>query len=184
MIFYCGSKTPGMEKIEPESGAKLTESKMIAAFCIADPLEEPWHWFPCDFGSDGTVQYNELYPNAFKECTAGKSGFIYTVEAEEEEVVPSGEIVNVCHPKKPLEITGCIEIADLYDWLMEEEDMGRFRLCLFEQKTRQELLLWQNSILRYLAKYKMIDDQECAYAKFVMEKLPSAWEKYRKLCGK
>lgn len=183
MILYCGSKTPGLKTIE-NGEAKLTENKMIAAFCLADPLEEPWHWFPCDFGSDGTVQYNELYAGAFRECSEGKSGYIYTVETEEEDVVSSGEIFGVCHPKKPLEVKDCVEITELYEWLMGEEDMGRFRLCLFEQKTRQELLLWQNSILRYLAKYKMIDDEDCGYARFIKEKLPAAWEKYRKLCGK
>ena len=184
MILYCGSKTPDMKTIEPESGAKLTESKMIAAFCLADPLEDPWNWFPCDFGSDGTVQYNELYPGAFRECSEGKRGYIYTVEAEEDEVDPSGEIATVCYPKKSLEVKECIEISELYDWLMEEEDMGRFRLCPFESKMRQELLIWHNSILRYLAKYKLIEEQESAYAKFIMEKLPDVWEKYRKLCGK
>ena len=184
MILYCGSKIPGLKTIEPEKGFKLSESKMVAAFCLADPLEEPWHWFPCDFGMDGTVQYNELYAGAFKECTEGKSGFIYAVEAEDEDIASDEEIATVSHPKKTLEVKECIEIPELYEWLMGEEDMGRFRLCLFEQKTRQELLLWQNSILRYLAKYKMIDDADSAYAKFLREKLPEVWEKYRKLCGK
>ena len=69
MTYYFTSKTPGLKTAE---GAKLTENKMIAAFCLANPLEEPWNWFPCDFGPDGTVQYHELFENAFKEATEGK----------------------------------------------------------------------------------------------------------------
>ena len=183
MTFYYGSKTPALETVVPGKDIKLTNSKMVAAFCLANPLEDPYYWFPCDFGSDGTIQYHELYANAFAECCEGKSGYIYVVEAEEEDVEPSLDIVTVSHPKKELKVTECIEVANLYDWLMEEEDMGRFRLCLFKNKKRQDLLLWSNNILRYLSKNKMIDEPEHPYAKFLREKLPEIWEKYKKLCG-
>ena len=138
MTFYCGSNVPGLETIGPGESIKLTDSKMVAAFCLANPLEEPFYWFPCDFGSDGTIQYQELYPDAFRECCEGKKGYIYSVEAEEDELVPNTELTSVFNPKKELEITETIVIEDLYAWLMEEEDMGRFRLYPFDQKTRQE----------------------------------------------
>ena len=66
MTYYYGSTEPNLKTIEA-SEAKLSTSKMIAAFCLANPLEELDYWFPCDFGSDGTIQYQELYPNALKE---------------------------------------------------------------------------------------------------------------------
>lgn len=181
MTYYFTSKTADLKTAE---GAKLTENKMIAAFCLANPLEEPWNWFPCDFGSDGTVQYHELFENAFKESTEGKKGFIYTVEADEGDLEETGEILTVCKAKKELSVTSSEEIKDLFEWLMEEEDMGRFRLYTFEQHSRRDMLLWENSILRYLSKNKMIEDPGNPYAAFIKEKLPMAWEKYKKLCGK
>ena len=183
MTFYFTSTEPNIKFADSEN-AKLTENKMISAFCLANPLEEPYNWFPCDFGSDGTVQYHELFENAFKEATKNKKGFLYAAEAEEEDVEETGEILTVCKAKKELSVTSCEEIQNLYDWLMENEDMGRFRLYTFEQHSRQELLLWDNSILRYLSKNKMIEDPENPYAKFIKEKLPKIWEKYLKLCGK
>ena len=183
MTFYFTSTEPNI-KIADSENAKLTENKMISAFCLANPLEEPYNWFPCDFGSDGTVQYHELFENAFKEATKNKKGFLYAAEAEDEDIEETGEILTVCKAKKELSVTSCEEIENLYDWLMENEDMGRFRLYLFEQHSRQELLLWDNSILRYLSKNKMIENEDCAYAEFVKEKLPKIWEKYLKLCGK
>ncbi|MBR3952184.1 MAG: hypothetical protein IKJ82_01010 [Oscillospiraceae bacterium] len=183
MTYYYGSTESDIKTAEAGK-AKLCDSKMIAAFCLANPLEEPFYWFPCDFGSDGTIQYQELYPNAFRECTEGKKGFIHAVEADESDLVPNGEINSVFTPKKELEVSESTEIQDLYAWLMEEEDMGRFRLYTFEQKTRQEILLWENSILRYLSKNKMVENPDCPYAKFVREKLPNAWAKYMKLCGR
>ena len=182
MTYYFTSEIPDLKTAEGE--AKLTENRMIAAFCLANPLEKPWNWFPCDFGSDGTVQYHELFENAFREASEGKTGFLYTVEAEEEDVSENGEILTVCNPKKPLEITASEEIGNLYEWLMAEEDMGRFRLYTFEQHSRQEILLWENSILRYLSKNRMAENENCAYAEFIKEKLPSVWAKYMKLCGK
>ena len=182
MTYYFTSEIPDLKAAGAEE--KLTENKMIAAFCLADPLEDPWNWFPCDFGSDGTVQYHELFENAFKEAAEGKKGFLYTVEAEEEDVRENGEILTVFNPKKPLEITVSEEIVNLYEWLMAEEDMGRFRLYTFEQHSRQEILLWENSILRYLSKNHMAENENCAYAEFIKEKLPAVWAKYMKLCGK
>lgn len=182
MTYYFTSTEPDL-KIVPEN-AKLTENKMIAAFFLANPLEEPWNWFPCDFGSDQTVQYHELFENAFSESTEGKKGFVYTAEAQAEEVEETGEILTVCKAKKELSVTGSEEIQDLYAWLMENEDMGRFRLYPFEQHGRREMLLWENSILRYLSKNRMIENPENPYAMFIKEKLPTIWEKYLKLCGK
>ena len=71
MTFYFTSTEPNIKFADSEN-AKLTENKMISAFCLANPLEEPYNWFPCDFGSDGTVQYHELFENAFKEATKNK----------------------------------------------------------------------------------------------------------------
>ena len=42
MTYYFTSKTPDLKTAE---GAKLTENKMISAFCLANPLAEPWNWF-------------------------------------------------------------------------------------------------------------------------------------------
>lgn len=182
MTFYFTSEKPDLKTV-PEN-AKLTENKMIAAFCMINPLEEPWNWFPCDFGSDGTVQYHELFENAFREAAEGKSGWLCSVEAEEEDVEKTGEILTVCKAKKELSVTSAEEISNLYDWLMENEDMGRFRLETFEQHSRRDMLLWENSILRYLSKNKMIENPDNPYASFIKEKLPSAWEKYLKLCGR
>lgn len=183
MTYYFTSTEPGLEFAQ-KGKAKLTENKMIAAFCLANPLKEPYNWFPCDFGSDGTVQYHELFENAFKESTVGKKGFLYTVETDETLIEQSEEILTVFVPKENIAVTECVEIENLYDWLMKEEDMGRFRLYLFENHKRQELLLWENSILRYLSKNKASDDGENAYVDFIKEKLPRVWEKYMKLCGK
>lgn len=183
MVLYFTSETAGIENIADEK-AKLTENKMIAAFCLMDTLGEPWHWFPCDFGSDGTVQYQELWEGAFRESAEGKKGYLYELEADENDLVDDPELVSICHSKKPLAVKSVTEIPELYAWLMEEEDMGRFRLCLFENKSRQEILLWQNSILRYLAKNRMIEHEESPYAVLIKEKLPEIWRKYEKLCGK
>lgn len=179
MTYYFTSTEPNL-KIAKATEQKLTQNKMIAAFCLANPLEEPYNWFPCDFGSDGTVQYHELFKDAFAESTKGKKGFLYEVDTDEE-LVPRGDILTVCKSEKDLEITSSTEISDLYSWLMEEEDMGRFRLYTFENHSRRDLLLWENSILRYLSKTKSDGDP---YTDFIKTKLPQIWEKYMKLCGK
>ena len=43
MTFYYGSKTPALETVVPGENIKLTNSKMVAAFCLANPLEDPYY---------------------------------------------------------------------------------------------------------------------------------------------
>ena len=42
MTFYFTSTEPNIKTADSKN-AKLTENKMISAFCLANPLEEPYN---------------------------------------------------------------------------------------------------------------------------------------------
>ena len=187
MILFCnfggkGSMTETMNHYlhkEKENNNKYQYNEFLAPERdIKQALEgEKICYLTFDDGpSENTVKILDI----LKQYDAKATFFVIGNCISEE----TGEILTVCKAKKELSVISAEEISDLYAWLMEEEDMGRFRLYLFEQHSRQELLLWDNSILRYLSKNRMIENEDCAYAEFVKEKLPKIWEKYLKLCGK
>lgn len=52
-------------------------------------VERPYYWFHYGFESGGKIPiYHELYPNALWEVSEGVSGYLYEVQAEEEQVIP------------------------------------------------------------------------------------------------
>ena len=160
----------------------MSTLELVAGFYLVNAVERPYYWFPYGLDPDGTVHYHELYPNALREVFEGKSGCIYTVETDEKDVLPFKNIPCARLGTVPMKVVDCLEIPDCYEWLKEEEALGSFSLCRFEEKTPAQLRVWYNSVLRHIVEKKMINTPDCSYAKFVKEKFPKVWESYEKLC--
>ena len=188
MILYHGSNTFGIKTLEPRLADHerpyiyMSTLEIVAGFYMVNGVEKPYYWFPYGFGSDGKVEYDELYPNALKEVSEGKGGCIYIVEADEKDVLPFKNIPCARLGTVPMEVKECIEIPDCYQWLLEQEKKGNFRLRRFEDKSEKELLWWKNKILEYIDSKNMIEISDCSYAEFVRRKFPEVWEKYEKIC--
>ncbi len=188
MILYHGSNTFGIKTLEPHLAdherpyVYMSTLEIVAGFYMINGVERPYYWFPYGFGRDGMVEYDELYPNALREVSEGKSGCIYVVEAEEKDLLPFKNIPVAKLATVPMKVLDCIEIPDCYRWLLEQEEKGAFRLCRFEDKSEKELLWWKNKIFEYIDSKDMIEIPDCSYAGFIREKFPEVWEKYEKIC--
>ncbi len=190
MILYHGSNTFGIKNLEPRladherSYVYMSTIEIVAGFYMVNAVEKPYYWFPYGFGGDGTVEYDELYPNAFKEVCEGKSGCIYKINAEEKDVLPFKNIPCARLATVPMKVIDCTEIKDCYSWFLEKEKQGAFRLNRFEDKSEKEMQWWYKTILEYIDRKNMIGMPECSYAKFVKNKFPNVWEDYEKLYAK
>ena len=189
MIFYHGSHTFGLTVLEPvpmefeKPCVLLSTLEIVGGFHMVNAVEPPYCWFPYGFDGNGVPQYHELYPNALREVSEGRKGCIYTVDADENELLPLNGVPDGRLSTVPLKVADCLEVSDCYEWLMNEEAMGSFRLCRYEEKTPAQLRVWYNSVLRHVVERKMIKTPDCSYAKFVQEKFPKVWESYEKLCA-
>ncbi len=94
MLLYHGSNTPDIKILKPRQADHdrpylyMTTIKIVAGFYLINTVERPYYWFPYGFEKDGTVHYQEWYPNALREAAEGKKGYIYTIEAKEEDTLP------------------------------------------------------------------------------------------------
>lgn len=189
MILYHGSNTFGLTTLEPRLAdherpyVYMSTIKIVAGFYLVNAVEQPYYWFPYGFDRDGAVQYHELYPNALREVSEGKSGCIYTVEADEKDVLPFKNIPSARLGTVPMRVADCLEIPDCYQWLIEQERLGTFRLCRFEDKSEEQLRWWHDKILSYISEKDMIKTPDCSYAAFVRQKFPDVWEDYEHLCA-
>ncbi len=189
MLLYHGSNEFGLKVIKPQMGELekpyilLSTMEIVAGFNMINAVEPPDFWFPYGFDDMGVPEYHELYPNAMKEVSEGRRGYIYTVEADENELLLLKGVPDARLGISEMKVVDCLEIPDCYDWLMEETSLGSFHLCRYEDKSPAQLRVWYNSVLRHIVEKKMINTPNRPYAKFVQEKFPKIWANYEKLCG-
>ena len=184
MILYHGSRTPGIEVLEPRRADHdrpyiyLTTNEVVAAFYLCNAVERPWYWFPYGFRKDApnVPVYDELYPDALREVSEGVRGWLYTVEVSEEDVLPFGDNPSARLSVKPLKVCGCIEVPDAYALLQEYIRLGKMGVGRYEDMTQKHLAFYYRMILDYMRRKQM--DPACSYARFVREKFPSVWEQF------
>ncbi len=159
----------------------LTENEVVASFYIINCVERPYYWFPYGFTREHIPKYHELYPNALQLACEGKNGFICSVDAITEKLIPFKNIPGAWLSTIPLQVIHKQEIKDPFSWFLECERNGRLIISRFENKTERELLGWDTLILEYISEKKMIETPDCSYAIFVREKFPGVWQHYEEL---
>ena len=131
MRLFHGSNTPGIRVLEPRQADHdrpyiyLTTIDVVAAFYLCNAVERPDYWFPYGFEKDMEVPiYHELYPNALREVSEGVCGYIYEVEAAQEQVIPFKNIPCARLGTKPIEVIGCTEVKNAWDLFQEYLEQG------------------------------------------------------------
>ena len=189
MILYHGSNTFGIETLKPHLAdhdrpyVYMSTIEIVAGFYMVNAVERPYYWFPYGFDRNGKVQYDELYPNALREVSEGRSGCIYAVEADEKDILPFKNIPCARLATVPMKVIECTEIKDCYAWFLEQEKLGTFEINRFEDKSEKEMQWWYKTILDYIDRKGMRETPDCSYAEFVTRKFPNVWEDYEKLCA-
>lgn len=185
MILYHGSSNADIKVLKPNQAdhdrpyVYLTTLDVVAAFYLCNAVERPYYWFPYGFESGGRIPiYHELYPNALREVSEGVSGYLYEVQAEEEQVISFKNIPCARLATEPIAVTNCVRVENAYELFLEYVKQGRMRIGRFEEKSKQQLDWWYSTVAKYLKEKNMIEIQDCSYAVFVKEKLPEAWERY------
>lgn len=184
MVLFHGSKTADIKVLEPRIAdhekpyVYLSTSEAVAAIYLCSAVEKPYYWFPYGFNENGIPVYHELYPNALREISECVKGYIYTVEADENQLIPFKNIPCARLSEKPLSISGCVEIQDAYELYLKYEREGKMRISRFENKTPEQLRAWYDMLISYLDEKDMKRNPSCSYARYIKSKLPQVWEEY------
>lgn len=183
MILYHGSNTPNIKALEPRQADHdrpyiyMTTIDVVSAFYICNAVERPYYWFPYGFNKNGIPVYHELYPNALKEVSEGKKGYLYTVDADDNQIMSFKNIPCARLGIEPLRVVDCVEIPNAYEYFMHCVKQGKLEISRFEDKSEQSLDNWYNMIFDYINEKDMINTPDCSYAKFVRDKFPFVWER-------
>lgn len=186
MQLFHGSRTGGIEVLEPRLAdhdrpyVYMTTNKIVALFYLCNAVEKPYYWFPYGFNQDGVPVYHEIYPNALREVSEGVRGYIYEVDADENQVIPFKNIPVARLATEPIAVAKCTPVEDAYKLLTEYVERGELVIDRFEDKTPEQLDWWYNALCGELKRKNMKDIPDCSYARFIQKKLPVVWERYLK----
>ncbi len=162
----------------------MTTIDVVAAFYLCNAVEKPFYWFPYGFEKNSSIPiYHELYPSALKEVSDGVSGYLYEVNAEENQVIPFKNIPCARLATSPLPVVNCVRIENAYDLFMDYVAQGKMRIGHFHEKTEKQLAWWYSGLVDYLKEKDMIQIPDCSYARFIRDKFPQVWEKYVSECS-
>lgn len=184
MKLYHGSNTADIKVLQPRLADHeqpyiyMTTIDVVSAFYICNAVERPYYWFPYGFTKNNIPVYHELYPDAFKEISENRKGYLYEVDAKKNQIIPFKNIPCARLGIEPIQVVDCIEIPDAYEYFMKCVAEGKLEIGRFEDKTEKELENWYSMILSYIQEKDMIHTPDCSYVKFVKEKFPFIWDKY------
>lgn len=186
MILYHGSRTGGIEVLEPRLADHerpyiyLSTIEVVAAFYLCNAVERPYYWFPYGFSkNDPEIPvYNELYPNALEEVSAGVEGYIYKVNVSDEQIIPFKNIPCARLGIEPIPVQDVIYVPNAYELLQSYVEQGKLLIGRYEDKSEKELNWYYKTIGDYIREKDMRSTPDCSYALFVKEKFPFIWEDY------
>lgn len=106
-----------------------------------------WHkWASYGFEPDGTLRFDEYYPDALEDTYKGVSGYIYSAEnirVNEDSI----NINNAVITSQPVGITDVEFIADAYDEIIKAEEAGLIKIRRYEEMS-DKMLEWIGKTIR------------------------------------
>lgn len=179
MKLYHGSSIRGLTQLCPflsEHGRPylyLSSSIVVAGFYTVWRVERPYSWFPYGF-SDGVPIYTEYYKNALADVYRGRQGYIYHCSPAGALENPTG-IEQVLASEQPVDVVSVLEIADMYRWLLEQEQAGALLIRRYEALTEREIARAERLVADEIRVHRLKENPQNSYARFLAERFPKIW---------
>ncbi len=175
-MFYHGSAAAGIATLETR-GEKhvvyLTDNRAYALLYLRDPQID---FVTCGVTRDGTVRYEERFPDQLRTLYAGRSGWIYSCAenaAMEKTRVPG---IWISHENVP--VAAAERIADAYEALQPYLASGAVCVRTYESLSAQEISENDCAIVEFIRQRGLLCEKS-PRADFYRERFPRAWEMAR-----
>ena len=149
MRFYHGSLTDNIEELSTKhSNGKIyfTSSRLVALTYLSKS-------FPNMFRSNRNVEvYDEVVEGLFKSVTQGQSGFIYTIDIQEDfNKLPQDNNCGHQHcfySTQNAKIVNKKKVKDLYQELLKYQKSGKFKVITPQEISEQKRKLMIENICK------------------------------------
>ncbi len=157
-MYYHASQIPNIKLLEPRISNHnkpliyFSEKRENVLVYLSNAVEKyckethfdykgPWKkWGPYGFEADGTLRFEEYYPNALEDTYQGVSGYIYHVkhlDSPQDNIQISNAVTCTEH----VPVDGCEFVADAYDAIMEVSRKGLLKIVHYEEQP-ERMLSW------------------------------------------
>lgn len=181
-MYYHGSPTGGIQVLRPNetSFKKFREDGEAHVFLSSNKAHATLYAVKCynyHYGFDkdtGLPKYYEPYEGCVKDYYAGKSGYLYTLEAHES-IVPLKGIKYAFRTRESVRVKSVEFIQDVYTKLLDYEDKGEFIIVRYKdlpERIREKNHKW---IIGLLEEEEIFSSPE-EYPMYLKTKFPDAWK--------
>jgi len=167
--YYHGTTTAGITKLQADPIVYLTPIRTYALFYIID---KSINWFTCAVKEDGTVYYEERFPNQLKKLYSGKSGYIHKCNYKES--FTSGKSRGIVVSRSPIDVIDFEFIPDVYQEILNYEKTGAVVVKRYEDLSDTEKEDVFDMMVNYIYKNNLLEAKG-PKATFVRESFPDSW---------
>ena len=176
-MLYHGSAAAGIRTLQARGEKRvvyLTDNYVYALFYLRDPQID---FVTCGVTRDGTVCYEERFPDQIRTLYAGRSGWIY--RCEESAQMEKTRVPGIWVSREDVPVAGAEYIADAYEAIAPYLADGRVRVRAFETLSAQERAGNDGAIAEYIRNSGIIRETS-PRAAFYRERFPAAWEQAKR----
>ena len=183
MEYYHGSIVPNLNTLYPfnvdnslsqKECIYLTSKKEIALLYI---WVRKFMWLTYGFDKQGSVVYTETHKDALKEFYNDVRGYIYSVNIDGDEDNDT-KIKNVITMYKEIPVIKCEKVDDVYEKILEYENLGMMKIKRYEDLTADEILRSRKMILDELKSDLYKNDRPLL--KYIQMTFPEIYEHFKK----
>ena len=171
MLLYHGSSVGDITALQPRQSGHdkpyvyLTDSATLALLYAHNPIKRPGGFFPYWFDKEGSLHYDEYFPDQIRRLYHGHSGWLYSTEGDH--LTQLDKMPWVYLSEKDVKVAQANFIPDLYTALLEAEQAGHILLHRYEAFPEA-----QREIHRKIVRKSLEGSPEADYVRFLREHMP------------
>ena len=171
MKLYHGSPTSGITVLRPglsnhdKPYVYLTDNPILPLLYAYNPIERPGGFFPYWFYKEGSLHYDEYFPDQIRRLYHGHSGWLYSTEGDH--FIQLDKMPWVYLSETDVHVAQADFIPDLYTALLEAEQAGHINLHRYEDFSEA-----QREVHRKIVRKSLEGHPEADYVRFLREYMP------------
>ena len=183
MKFYHGTTVKGLTELRPHQPASahiqeplvyLTTSKQLALHYIWDKDRLGIKMPMVDIREDGTLIFQEMFPNALEYFYKGVSGCIYHCEGDYP-INPDSLVPTCARSSDVVPITGCEYIENVYETILSYLEQGKLIYEHYEDLPQWRKDVIRGHITRFIKRNNLLNDPTHPSFNFIREKFSQYW---------
>lgn len=178
MKLYHGSNVENIKTLNPVLSnhgkplVYLTDNYTLAILYAHNPIKRPGGFFTYKFDKQGKLNYDEYFDNQLEVMYKGVSGYVYTINANENEYTKLDKMYWVYTTESNVPTNSVEYIEDLYLKILQCEKAGDIiinRYSTMDEETKQK---WRSIVIKDIENKDLKNNMDSSYAQFLHKHFP------------